>query len=61
MLPKTNERSKNGITQKDHDFRYGANLFMLGELQDEERNERYKQSLSDREMPVLNCFKCEKA
>ena len=35
------------VTQKDHDFRYGANLFMLGELQDEERNEKYKRYFAD--------------
>ncbi len=34
-------------TQKSHDFKYGANLFMLGEMQDEERNEKYKRYFAD--------------
>ena len=34
-------------TQKSHDFKYGANLFMLGEMQDEERNEKYKRFFAD--------------
>ncbi len=35
------------VTQKSHDFKYGANLFMLGEMQDEERNEKYKQYFAE--------------
>ena len=35
------------VTQKNHDFKYGANLFMLGEMQDEERNEKYKKYFAD--------------
>ena len=30
------------ITQKTHDFKYGANLFMLEEFQEKEQNEKYK-------------------
>ena len=30
------------LTQKTHDFKYGANLFMLDELETPEKNERYK-------------------
>ena len=29
--------------QKSHDFKFGANLFMLDELETEEKNEKYKQ------------------
>ncbi|MBP5640717.1 MAG: endo-1,4-beta-xylanase [Victivallales bacterium] len=35
------------ITQKTHDFKYGANLFMLGEMQDEERNAKYERFYAD--------------
>ena len=35
------------ITQKTHDFKYGANLFMLGEMQDAERNEKYERYFAD--------------
>ena len=34
-------------TQKTHDFKYGANLFMLGEMQDAERNEKYERYFAD--------------
>ncbi len=30
------------ITQKSHEFRFGANIFMLDELETEEKNEKYK-------------------
>lgn len=32
--------------QKDHEFRFGANLFMLDELETEEKNEKYKKAFS---------------
>ena len=32
------------ITQKTHDFKYGANIFMLDEFPDEERNARYREA-----------------
>jgi len=35
------------ITQKTHEFRFGANLFMLDELETEEKNEKYKKYFSD--------------
>ena len=35
------------LNQKSHDFRLGANLFMLDELETEEKNERYKKYFSD--------------
>ena len=35
------------ITQKTHDFKYGANLFMLDEIQDTEKNEQYKRFFTD--------------
>ena len=31
------------VEQKNHAFRFGANLFMLDELETEEKNEKYKQ------------------
>ena len=33
--------------QKSHDFKFGANLFMLDELETEEKNEKYKQYFKD--------------
>lgn len=30
------------LTQKTHEFRYGANLFLLDELETDEKNEAYK-------------------
>ena len=30
------------VTQKNHDFKYGANLFMLDEFAEAEKNEKYK-------------------
>ncbi len=35
------------IKQKSHDFKYGANLFMLEELETAEKNELYKRYFSD--------------
>ena len=35
------------LTQKTHEFRFGANLFMLDELETEEKNEKYKKYFSD--------------
>ena len=35
------------ITQKTHDFKVGANLFMLDEISDVEKNEKYKQAFAD--------------
>ncbi len=33
--------------QKTHEFRFGANLFMLDELESEEKNEKYKKYFAD--------------
>ena len=33
--------------QKTHEFRFGANLFMLDELETEEKNEKYKKYFAD--------------
>ena len=33
--------------QKSHEFRFGANLFMLDELETEEKNEKYKKHFAD--------------
>lgn len=47
---------KNGIyikgaeivaSQKSHEFRFGANIFMLDELETEEKNEKYKKYFAD--------------
>ena len=35
------------IKQKSHEFRFGANLFMLDELETEEKNEKYKKYFSE--------------
>ncbi|MGM9664275.1 MAG: endo-1,4-beta-xylanase [Eubacteriales bacterium] len=35
------------ITQKSHEFRFGANLFMLDELETTEKNETYKKRFAD--------------
>lgn len=35
------------IRQKTHDFKYGANLFMLGEMECEEKNAAYEQYFAD--------------
>lgn len=35
------------VKQKTHEFRFGANLFMLDELETEEKNEKYKQYFTD--------------
>jgi GH35 family endo-1,4-beta-xylanase len=35
------------LSQKSHEFRFGANLFMLDELESEEKNEAYKKRFSD--------------
>ena len=31
------------VKQKNHEFKYGANIFMLDELETEEKNEKYKE------------------
>jgi len=35
------------LTQKSHEFRFGANLFMLDELESDEKNEKYKEYFAD--------------
>lgn len=35
------------ITQKTHEFRFGANIFMLDELETTEKNEKYKRYFAD--------------
>lgn len=44
-VPVKNAKIK--LAQKSHEFRFGANLFMLDELESDEKNERYKQYFSD--------------
>ena len=43
--PVSNTKIK--LTQTNHEFRFGANLFMLDELESEEKNEKYKKYFSD--------------
>ena len=35
------------IHQRTHDFKYGANLFMLGEMETEEKNQAYEEYFAD--------------
>ena len=35
------------LTQRSHEFRFGANLFMLDELETDEKNEKYKKYFAD--------------
>lgn len=35
------------LKQKNHEFRFGANIFMLDELETEEKNEKYKKYFAD--------------
>ena len=35
------------LNQKSHEFRFGANLFMLDELETEEKNQKYKEIFAD--------------
>ena len=35
------------LKQKSHEFRFGANLFMLDELETDEKNEKYKKYFFD--------------
>ena len=35
------------LVQRSHEFRFGANLFMLDELETEEKNEKYKKYFTD--------------
>ena len=35
------------LVQKSHEFRFGANIFMLDELETDEKNEKYKKYFAD--------------
>lgn len=41
------KNAKIRINQKSHEFRFGANLFMLDELETEEKNEKYKKYFAE--------------
>lgn len=41
------KNSKVKLSQKTHEFRFGANIFMLDELETEEKNEKYKKHFAD--------------
>lgn len=43
--PLSNAKVK--IKQKSHEFKFGANIFMLDELETEEKNEKYKKYFAD--------------
>ncbi len=43
IIPDTKIRLK----QKSHDFKYGSNLFMLDELETEEKNKKYKEIMAN--------------
>jgi len=35
------------ISQKSHDFKYGSNLFMLDELETDEKNAKYREIMAN--------------
>lgn len=39
--------AKISIEQKSHEFKFGANLFMLDELETKEKNDKYKKAFSN--------------
>ena len=41
------KNAKVKLVQKNHEFRFGANLFMLDELETEEKNKKYKKYFSE--------------
>ena len=41
------KNAKIKLKQKSHEFRFGANIFMLDELETEEKNEAYKKAFAD--------------
>ena len=41
------KNAKIKINQKSHEFRFGANLFMLDELETEEKNKKYKECFAE--------------
>ena len=48
------------INQKSHEFLFGANLFMLDELESEEKNERYKECFAELfNMATLPFYWCD--
>ena len=50
LVDEAGEAVKNAeitVKQKTHDFKYGANLFMLEEFPEAEKNERYKQHFAE--------------
>ena len=43
------------LKQKTHDFKYGANIFLLDELPDDERNQEYRRIFAElgKEVPLV--------
>lgn len=41
------DNAKVSVVQKTHEFKYGANIFMLDEMESEEKNQAYKDAFKD--------------
>ena len=41
------DNAKISVVQKTHEFKYGANIFMLDEMESEEKNQAYKDAFKD--------------
>ncbi len=41
------DNAKISVVQKSHEFKYGANIFMLDEMESEEKNQAYKDAFKD--------------
>ncbi len=41
------DNAKISVVQKSHEFKYGANIFMLDEMESEEKNKAYKDAFKD--------------
>ncbi len=46
-LGKPIKNAKISVKQKSHEFRFGANIFMLDELESEQKNDAYKKAFAD--------------
>ena len=45
------------IKQKSHEFRFGANIFMLDELETPEKNEKYKKYFDFHNIKCYNIYR----
>ena len=41
------KNAKVSVVQKSHEFKYGANIFMLDEMESDEKNSAYKEAFKD--------------